>query len=85
LSLGSIFREAARIVVSRSGILAWLPIPLVKAIAKTKAEEPSRPQFGRLPTSTSGMSEAQRIDLIAAIEGRITWRRYFEIWGDLSL
>ena len=31
-----------------------------------------------------GMSEAQRIDLKAAIEGRITWQQYFAIWGDLS-
>jgi hypothetical protein len=27
------------------------------------------------------MSEAQRIDLEAAIEGKITWRQYFEKWG----
>ena len=31
-----------------------------------------------------GMCEAQRIDLKAAIEGRITWQQYFAIWGDLS-
>jgi hypothetical protein len=28
------------------------------------------------------MCEAQRIDLKAAFEGRITWRQYFEKWGD---
>jgi hypothetical protein len=27
------------------------------------------------------MCEAQRIDLEAACEGRITWRRYYELWG----
>ena len=31
-----------------------------------------------------GMSEAQRIDLKAAIEGRITWQQYFAIWGNIS-
>jgi hypothetical protein len=45
---------------------------------------PMRPvQFGAPSRSASqpGMSEAQRIDFIAACEGKITWGQYFEKWG----
>jgi hypothetical protein len=84
LSLRLNFRRTATIATTRNGFLNPLPVPLINVVVKTKAEEPKRPHFDRMPTSSSGMSEAQRIDLMAAIEGRITWRRYFEIWGDLS-
>ena len=68
----------------RNGILNRSPVPHTKIHVKTKTEEPKRPPFGRLPMMSSGMSEAQLADLKAAIEGRITWRQYFAIWGDLS-
>jgi len=42
-----------------------------------RTEAPERPMPFN-PGNLSGMCEAQRIDLIAAIEGRITWRQYFE-------
>ncbi|MDE1902169.1 MAG: relaxase/mobilization nuclease domain-containing protein [Alphaproteobacteria bacterium] len=30
----------------------------------------------------SNMSEAQRLDFIAACEGRLTWQMYFKLWGN---
>ena len=42
----------------------------------------------RLSPMTGGggcMCEAQRIDFKAAREGRITWRQYFEKWGDAPM
>jgi hypothetical protein len=33
------------------------------------------------PVAHGGMSEAQRIDLEAAILGKITWAEYFRKWG----
>jgi hypothetical protein len=27
------------------------------------------------------MSEAQRVDLQAAMDGKITWAQYFSMWG----
>ena len=35
-----------------------------------------------IPTKASGMCEAQRIDFKAACEGKITWKQYFDKWGD---
>lgn len=34
-----------------------------------------------LPVAHKIMCEAQRIDLKAVREGKITWRMYFETWG----
>lgn len=47
-------------------------------------QQPTRPMDYQPQTDgiLSGMSEAQRIDFIAACEGKITWRQYFERWGD---
>ncbi|MDE1902116.1 MAG: relaxase/mobilization nuclease domain-containing protein [Alphaproteobacteria bacterium] len=49
-------------------------------------EVPERPMQTVFPSSSgsglAGMSEAQRIDFIAACDGKITWRQYFEKWGD---
>jgi len=51
--------------------------------AKTSSEQPQQqfsPQIAK--GVISGMCEAQRIDFIAACEGRITWCQYFDRWGD---
>jgi hypothetical protein len=37
-----------------------------------------------IKSSLSGMSEAQRIDFIAACEGLISWRQYYEKWANNS-
>jgi hypothetical protein len=37
------------------------------------------------PLATGGMCYAQRIDLQAAIEGKITWAEYNRKWGGRSL
>jgi hypothetical protein len=37
------------------------------------------------PVRPAGMSEEQRIDFLAACEGRITWRMYFAKWGRIGL
>jgi hypothetical protein len=43
---------------------------------------PSRPS---IPSGNlSGMSEAQRIDFAAACAGKISWREYFNKWGNPS-
>ena len=31
------------------------------------------------------MPEEQRVDYIAACDGKITWKQYFLKWGSLSL
>jgi hypothetical protein len=33
------------------------------------------------PSKRGGMSEAQRVDLQAAMDGKITWAQYFSMWG----
>jgi hypothetical protein len=33
------------------------------------------------PGSQSATCEAQRVDLAAAIAGKITWRQYMAMWG----
>jgi hypothetical protein len=33
------------------------------------------------PIAHGGMSRAQLVDLIAAMEGKITWAEYFRKWG----
>jgi hypothetical protein len=39
-----------------------------------------RPGFGMARVG-GRLCEAQRVDLIAAQEGKITWRQYFAMWG----
>jgi len=34
-----------------------------------------------VPVRPSGMCEAQRVDYLAANDGKITWRQYFAKWG----
>jgi len=72
--------------------LVFLPMPnpappywILPPRPSIRPEAPERPMPPNLPSgggSLSGMSEAQRIDLIAACDGKITWRQYFEKWGD---
>lgn len=37
------------------------------------------------PIAHGGMSRAQLIDLMAAMEGKITWAEYFRKWGGNQL
>jgi hypothetical protein len=37
---------------------------------------------GASPIRPSAMCDAQRVDFIAACEGKITWRQYFAKWGE---
>ena len=32
-----------------------------------------------------GMCAAQRVDFVAACEGKITWRQYYAKWGNNAL
>jgi hypothetical protein len=43
--------------------------------------KPSPRYFPAPGRPSSGMCEAQRIDLAAAQAGKITWRQYFARWG----
>ena len=55
------------------------------AYAKTTTEQSTASQQFRPQISggaISGMCEVQRIDFLAACDGKITWRQYFEKWGD---
>jgi len=47
--------------------------------------EPRRPHHVAFAAQSSGMSEEQRIDYVAACDGKITWQQYFRKWGSLSL
>lgn len=60
-----------------------LPLPKVRPEPRQTEQQPMRPMSGpaRDEGMLSRMSEAQRIDFIAACEGRMTWRVYFERWG----
>jgi hypothetical protein len=33
------------------------------------------------PSRPTAMCEAQRVDYLAACDGKITWRQYFSKWG----
>jgi hypothetical protein len=48
-----------------------------KCSPKTGRRVPRRP----LPLLTNAMCQAQRIDLKAARDGKITWAAYFRMWG----
>jgi hypothetical protein len=50
---------------------------------KTKAEQPLTARTR--PIATGGMCYAQRMDLQAAIAGKITWEEYDRKWGARSL
>jgi hypothetical protein len=65
-------------------IVATPTSALIRAAARqvTERPQPTRPAFFR---ANSPMCEAQRLDLKAAREGRITWQQYFAMWGTLSL
>jgi len=48
---------------------------VARAPASQKFVEPRRPVVG------GAMSEAQRVDLMAAQAGKISWAAYFAMWG----
>jgi hypothetical protein len=69
------------------GMLTTMPVTgLPGALLRRMGRIVSRPSHeGPRPffaAAGGGMCEAQRIDFKAACEGRITWRQYFEKWGD---
>lgn len=47
-------------------------------------DEPERPapHSVRFARARGTMSEAQWLDYKAACEGRISWARYFQLWGN---
>lgn len=62
---------------------AMLLPPAQKIRPQPPEQQPTRPMND--PPQNEGvlsrMSEAQRIDFIAACEGKITWKAYFDKWG----
>jgi hypothetical protein len=75
-------RQAAGRYGDLGSVLLKPILPIRPEIRKEQANEPQqfRPQISG--GAISGMCEAQRIDFVAACEGRITWRQYFDRWGD---
>lgn len=66
---------------------ALLLPPAQKIRPQPPEQQPTRP-MNDLPQSEgvlSRMNEAQRIDFIAACEGRMTWKAYFDKWGTAGL
>jgi len=77
----SLFYHAANMTTARNFSLGRALAFVIDRVLRS--EQPTYSLMSRY-IQLIGMSEAQRIDLKAAIEGRITWRQYFAIWGDLS-
>ncbi len=77
----SLFYHAANMATTRNFSLGRALTFVIDRILRS--EQPAYSLMSRY-IQLVGMSEAQRIDLKAAIEGRITWRQYFATWGDLS-
>jgi hypothetical protein len=74
-SLSVSFRRAQALVVRRIHRVASAASKMLRDAAKEIVQrlfKPSRP---------GSMSEAQRIDYLAACDGKITWRMYFAKWG----
>jgi len=64
---------------SATAVVLRLIKPLPAHKDETKSQELMQPHR---PT---GMCEAQRIDFMAACEGKITWWQYFAKWGRQGL
>jgi hypothetical protein len=60
------------------------PLRIARTVRHVEPE-PRRPHLVAFAVTSSGMSEEQRIDYIAACDGKITWRQYFTKWGHWSL
>ena len=65
-------------------MVAVLVAALIRAAAHQVTERPQPQPPAAFAAHASGMCEAQRIDLQAALEGKITWRQYFAKWGAQS-
>ncbi len=70
------FTKPHRSVIGQGPIMR-LSVPHRATVPNTPQPQP-RPTFGG---SASGMSEEQRLDFIAACEGKISWGQYFKKWG----
>jgi hypothetical protein len=79
------FRAAARLQVSRWFRIAESARRLMFGITAWRQSRDEIVQPFRAPRPASGMCEAQRADLIAACEGKITWPQYFAKWGNRGL
>jgi len=60
--------------IRNTAIKAVASILAIRAAASAK-------HFPLRPTARSGLCEAQRTDLKAAQDGKITWAQYFALWG----
>ncbi len=77
------YADAARNTVWR---VAQAIIPKIASFPRAASEQTARLSEREMlpipiPRAAGGMCEAQRIDLEAAIEGKITWAQYFAKWG----
>ena len=54
------------------------PVPVIRSEVQNR---PVPMPAAAVSSSLSGMSEAQRVDFIAACDGKITWKEYFQKWG----
>jgi len=78
-SLTALFRKAQGLISRPFVLAARVAFAAVHGAAKEIAQRlflPSRP---------AGMCEAQRVDYLAACDGKITWRQYYAKWGDTRL
>jgi hypothetical protein len=88
-------RAQSRANRSRSKLPAWPPLTISRPYpiasralqpALPKLAKPRRPHQVSFVMKSDGMNEEQRVDYIAACDGKITWKQYFLKWGrSLSL
>ena len=61
----------------------YAPIRLSASVSLFAPARSSR-SMQKVNVSISGMCEEQRLDYIAACDGKITWKRYFQKWGRIN-
>jgi hypothetical protein len=68
--------------------LSHAPIPRINPPASPAMQQKTQPPLPHWQVGNgrpAGMSDQQWSDYIAACEGRLSWRAYFERWGNVSL
>ena len=81
-TIGKIARhQSMSRLVPTVGDIVRAALLAVAAVMTRPPPQPGPPFFPAPVKRGGGMSEAQRVDLMAAQAGKITWAQYFALWG----
>ena len=73
--------QKPRAIAPLRPMMGFRPLKAGLVLTRTNYSRPNTMPVSK-GNNLSGMGEEQRLDYLAACEGKITWRQYFQKWGN---